>query len=159
MQDIALQHEKYNKEELASQHYRQHLMLSPVCLTVGVLSLHGRVAWVRWTTFPSKTFLKFIVNLYTLIAKARAVFKWLAIVIATLSYIGFKIYGSFLTNQKQNQSHFMSAMFPGLWTNHRQLVGILIDSSRCLVGWGNDFGNGFSTFQNRVYKNRWGTAW
>ena len=55
-------------------------------------------------------------------------------VIATQG-IGFKISRRFLNQWEatQKQSRFVRAIFPALWASDRQLLGILIGSSRCLL--------------------------
>ena len=57
------------------------------------------------------------------------------IAIATLSDWLKRLAPVFSTNEKQNQnqSHHVHMIFPGLRVSYRQLLGIVIGSSRCLL--------------------------
>ena len=44
-----------------------------------------------------------------------------------------KSHASFSTNERQNQSHLVCAIFPALWTSYSKLLGILIGSLCCLL--------------------------
>ena len=49
------------------------------------------------------------------------------------SWLVQKSHASFSTNEKQNQSHLVCAIFPALWTSYSKLLGILIGSLCCLL--------------------------
>jgi len=63
----------------------------------------------------------------------EVVFKWLTKVITPCLVIGLKSRASFSTNEKQNQSHLVTVIFPALWASCGKLLGNVIGSSRWLL--------------------------